>query len=229
MPAPDPATDLVRSAADFHCSLSSAQASALLTWRDRLLEENRVVNLTGVRNPEDATTRLILDSLAIGLHLRDRASDTVETVLDFGSGGGVPGVPMATAWPGLRVVLVESRRRKTDAMARIMGDVGPQNAHVLHGRLDELRAQDSDLDHGFDLVTSKAVGTLGAVVEQTAELLRPGGALVVWKGHDLDSEERDEGRRAARSCGLRPLDDIAYEAYRPSRLIRYLSPGVEHG
>lgn len=229
MPDPEATRALVEAARPLGWELDTVRADALLRWRDRLLQQNLRVNLTGVRDPDEAVPRLILDSLAIGLHLAERPVDPGGAVCDLGTGGGLPGMPLAIVRPDLQLTLVESRLRKVDAVRSIASQLRATNVDVRRGRLAELAQEDAGLRGAFALVTARAVGPLDDMIAESAETLAPGGCLVVWKGDDLEEEERTKGRAAAKAAGLEPLDDLAYDAYRPSRLVRYLRPETPDG
>jgi len=219
-----PPQDLVNRAEGLGFTLSEAVATTLLAWRDCLLEEGQRINLTGVRDPEEADSRLILDSLAVLRHV-DPASPGIRRVLDLGTGGGVPGVPLAIARPDLDVALVESRQRKCDAVERIVATMGLANARVLRGRLNELLRSHTDLEHGHDLVVCRAVGSLEDVLRTAYPALAPNGVLVMWKSDPLDPDEERAGEARAARLGCERLDDLVHDAYKPSRLVRYRRPG----
>lgn len=221
MPDPEATTTLREAARPLGWELDDARAEALLRWRDRLLQQNLRVNLTSVRDPEETVPRLILDSLAIGLHLAEFPLEKGDTVCDLGTGGGLPGMPLAIVRPDLSLTLVESRLRKVDAVRRIANQLRIGNVDIRRGRLSELASEDPGLQSAFGLVTARAVGSLAEMIVESAAIIAPGGTLVVWKGDDLDEAQRAEGVTAANSAGLTPLDDITYDVYRPSRLVRY--------
>ncbi|MAB88736.1 MAG: 16S rRNA (guanine(527)-N(7))-methyltransferase RsmG [Planctomycetes bacterium] len=224
MSDPEATTALVEATRPLGWEIDAARAEALLRWRDRLLQQNLRVNLTGVRDPDEAIPRLVLDSLAIGLHLAERPLEKGATACDLGTGGGLPGMPLAIVRPDLSLTLVESRLRKVDAVRRIANQLRIGNVDIRRGRLSELAAEDPGLQAAFSLVTARAVGSLAEMIVESADIIAPGGSLVVWKGDDLDDTERSEGASAANSAGLTALDDITYDVYRPSRLVRYSRP-----
>ena len=226
MSDPEATTALVDGARPLGWELDVARGEALLRWRDRLLQQNLRVNLTGVRDPDEAVPRLILDSLAIGLHMADYPLEKGDTVCDLGTGGGLPGMPLAIVRPDLSLTLVESRLRKVDAVRRIANQLRIGNVDIRRGRLSELAGEDPGLQSAFALVTARAVGSLSEMIVESADIMAPGGTLVVWKGEDLDDSERTDGVTAASAAGLTPLDDITYDVYRPSRLVRYVRSGT---
>ena len=204
--------------------LSEDQGAALLGCLRALLDENRRLNLTAVRTEEEALDRLVLDSLALGLHIRDLGGAAVPGLLDLGTGGGVPGLCLACVLPDTRIHLVEARRRKLEAVERVARGQGLANVTCHLGRLDELlRRRPSPVPGSVEVVTARAVGPLGDLVAQAAPVLASGGILVCWKG-DVADAERADGDRRARATGLVPLPDLPYRSYKPCRLVRYGRP-----
>jgi len=138
----------------------------------RLLEKwNRVTNLTAVRDPLQMVTRHILDSLAVVPFL------TRGSLLDVGSGAGLPGVPIAIARPGLNVTLLDANAKKSRFVRQAAAELGLNNVQVVQARMQEYQPGRS-----FDMVISRAVASLDELYQQTVHLLRPGGRMLFMKG-----------------------------------------------
>ena len=138
----------------------------------RLLEKwNRVTNLTAVRDPLQMVTRHILDSLAVAPFL------TRGSLLDVGSGAGLPGVPIAIARPGLDVTLLDANAKKLRFVRQAAAELGLNNVQVVQARMQEYQPGRS-----FDMVISRAVASLDELYQQTVHLLRPGGRMLFMKG-----------------------------------------------
>ena len=152
---------------------------------------------TTVRDPLDAVDHHVADSLS-GLELEPLRS--APRIADLGSGAGFPGLPLAIALPDSRVDLVESARRKCAVIDRLAMAAGVDNARSLPLRAEEVAAGDGR--EAYDAVTARALAPLPVLVEYAAPLLRPGGALVAWKGARNGAEEA-AGARAAEIVGLR--------------------------
>lgn len=167
-----------------------AQARLLMAW-------NAAINLTAVRTPEAIARVHVIDSLSALPLLRESASEQHEsggTLLDLGSGGGYPGLPLAVALPFRRAALVDSIGKKArflqaaaDAAAAAMRQANEKSPDMgaAAARAEEL-ARDPTHREAWDLVSARAVGSLTEVVELALPLLRLGGQLVCWK--------RDDGR-----------------------------------
>lgn len=161
-----------------------------------LLETNARMNLTRVVDP-DAVARLhLLDALA-ALPLVDAAAPSV--ALDLGSGGGVPGLVMAIARPNIRWVLVDSVRKKIDALHTFAAALGLRNVEVLAERA-EILGRDPERRERADLVTARACASLPVLLEYALPLLRVDGRLVAWKG-PIGDDELSAGGRAAGELG----------------------------
>jgi 16S rRNA (guanine527-N7)-methyltransferase len=215
------AQDLIARAADYGVALSPSAAEMLCAYLRALLRKNEEINLTAVRDFEDALVRHAADGLAFGLHVV-AAGAAPARVLDFGTGGGFPGVPIAVAWPASKVVLLDGTRKKIDAVRELAAEAGVTNVEARWGRAEDLlRSGDRRLRAAFDAVTARAVGPLAELVQRAGPFVAPGGALVCWKSPNLAPEEREEGLAAARRTGFLGLPDLVYASDRPSVLVRY--------
>lgn len=161
---------------------------------DRWLEE--VVStpgLTGIATVDEARSVLLDDAL--------RARALVEAnggpVVDVGSGGGSPGLPLAVALPGRRFTLLEAERRKAEALARLAR--GLPNVEVVWGRAE---SQDAD---AYGVVLAKALAKPPVAAELTLPLVRPGGVAVLWVG--ATANRAHVGRVAARLAAEVESDD----------------------
>ncbi len=163
-----------------------AQTQALADYLLLLQRWNSVYNLTAVRDPQAMLTQHLADSLAIVAPLRrDAASRGIVTgrVLDVGSGGGLPGIPLAVMQPGWVITCVEPVGKKAAFIRQAAGELGLRHVDVLADRVERLRAPPT-----HDWITSRAFGSLKLMVESTRALLAPGGRWVAMKGVRPDVE-----------------------------------------
>ncbi len=170
--------------------------SRLAEFVRSLLEENTRVNLTAVRTAEEVWRRHVCDSLAL-VPLMDERRPT--RLLDLGSGGGVPGIPLACVFPDLPVTLLDATRRKTEALMRIVAGVGLARVAVKWGRAESV-AHDRDFRERYDVVTARAVAALPILLEYVAGFVAVGGEA--WLFKTQGEVEREEAGGAARACGL---------------------------
>jgi 16S rRNA (guanine527-N7)-methyltransferase len=141
--------------------------------------------LTAIRDPDEAR-RVLLDDSLRGTELAGRFDGVI---VDVGSGGGAPGIPLAHALPDREVVLLEAERRKCEFLERW----APPNARVVRGRAEE---QESDW---AGLAVAKALAHPPTAAEWCLPLVREGGGVVLWVGPSADAEH--VARVAARIAG----------------------------
>ena len=152
----------------------------LLAFLALLEKWNRVYNLTAIRAREDMLTHHLFDSLVLAPHL-DRAAPA--NVLDVGSGGGLPGIPLAIVRPALPVTLIDAVAKKTAFLTQAKGELGLANLSVVTGRVEDYRAPG-----GFAAIVSRAFATLADFVRASRHLLAPGGRFYAMKGKFPDTE-----------------------------------------
>ena len=132
---------------------------------------NRVYNLTAVRDAERMVSHHLLDSLAAVPYFLG------ESVLDVGSGGGLPGIPLAIARPDVQVTLIDSIAKKTAFLLQAKAELGLANLNVVTSRVEDFRPET-----GFDVITSRAFSDLKEFVTLSRHLLKPGGCWLAMKG-----------------------------------------------
>ena len=188
MPGPELGSSLAEAAAAIGIDLTSAQVAQLDQLGAAVREGNRRVNLTRITDPADIETRHFLDSLTAAIPLLDhlRAGEALRLV-DVGSGGGFPGLPLKIAFPRVRVALVESVGKKADFLRQTVAQLGLTDVVVVAERA-EVAGRDAEHRDVYDWATARALGTLPVVVELCAPFLAPGGLLVAQRSGRLDDE-----------------------------------------
>lgn len=178
MPQPD---TLIVQAAALGCTLSTDQADRLERYLELLAKWNQVHNLTAIRNLADMRVQHLLDCLAVVGPLRRVVGVGSARVLDVGSGAGLPGVVLAIAAPELQVTCVDAVAKKAAFVTQVAAELTLKNLRAEHARVEQLRLPP------FDLVTSRALGSLRDLVRLTRPLLKPGGTWMAMKGvHPTD-------------------------------------------
>jgi 16S rRNA (guanine527-N7)-methyltransferase len=167
-----------------------AHARLLIAW-------NEHVNLSGLRTPELIARGHVLDSLIAVATIHEL---TVErpTLIDLGSGGGFPGVPLAVALPASRAALVDSIGKKA-AFLEVVADAVKDRVDiaVLPERAEDL-ADRHDQREAWDIVTARAVGSIAEVAELGLPLAKVGGHVVAWKSAGPEGQLRRELAEADR-------------------------------
>ncbi len=178
--------------------LPQDRLQALANYEIALLEQNRVMNLTAIREPEAAARLHILDAL----HLLRAADFSGKSVLDVGTGGGVPGVVLKLAQPDIQLTLLDATAKKIRWLQSLSQSMG-FSARFIVGR-----AEDEALlsrEH-FDIVTARAVSRLNVLCEICLPFVTEGGMFLAMKGPEAE-EELSQAARGIRLLGgrIRPL------------------------
>lgn len=174
-----------------------------------LREENSRVNLTAIREEVDIWPLHICDSLTL-LSLIDACG--AKSLLDLGTGGGIPGLPIACVKPDLHVTLIDATRKKIAAVERMIAALGLTNAKSIWTRSESL-AHDRGVRESFDAVAARAVGRLPFAIEYAAGLVRPGGVCWFFKGTDA-AAEIEHAESAAAACNMELLSTQQYSVPR---------------
>ncbi|MHA6820197.1 16S rRNA (guanine(527)-N(7))-methyltransferase RsmG [Ralstonia pseudosolanacearum] len=166
--------------------LDGAQLDRLLAYQVLLAKWNRVYNLTAIRDAGDMLTHHLLDSLAAVPRIAERVrrvQPEAPRVLDVGSGGGLPGIPLAIACPDISVTMVDIVQKKTAFLTQCRAELGLTNAQSHWGHVEKLADA-----VGYGVITSRAFAELNDFVRLAGHLLAPGGRMVAMKGVRPDAE-----------------------------------------
>ncbi len=187
--------------------------TVLIAYADLLSQYDRA-NVIGTKDFGEILRRHVLDSLSCLLFTPLK---NARKVGDIGSGGGLPGIPLAVALPDAEVTLFESTGKKAEFLRYAVEELGLANVRVVNARIEE-SARDDDHRGKYEVCTARALARLSVVAEYSLPLLRRGGHVVAMKGR-VDAYERTEGERALETLGGRVSEEIQ---------VHYL-PDVEQG
>jgi len=162
-------------------ALSAGVEEQLMRYTELLAKWNRTYNLTAVREPLAMVSHHLLDSLAVLPHL-DFAGDDAR-VADIGSGGGLPGIPLALARPRWHVALVESNEKKAAFLQQAKIELQLSNIEIQAQRVEAWRPAER-----FTIVISRAFAELADFVAACKHLLAPDGVIAAMKGKDPRGE-----------------------------------------
>ena len=152
--------------------LEAPAQDRLVAYLQLIGKWNKVHNLTAVREPGQMVVLHLLDSLSVLPHLAG-----AKTILDVGTGAGLPGIPLAIARPELAVTLLDSSHKKATFLRQAKAELALANVEVACERVENWRPAAL-----FDIVVSRAFAELADFVVQAGHLVAPGGAMLAMKG-----------------------------------------------
>lgn len=161
-------------------ALSAKQVQLLEAYLALFAKWNQAINLSAIRRTDEMIKLHLLDSLCVSPHLLGH------TWLDVGTGGGLPGIPLAIAKPDCHFTLLDSAGKKTRFLHQVVHELALPNVSVVHAR-----AESHKLNPGVDGVISRAFASLADMVQSTAHLLGESGRFYAMKGQHPEAELRE--------------------------------------
>jgi 16S rRNA (guanine527-N7)-methyltransferase len=199
-------------------ALTDDQCDRLARYVALLLARNERLNLTRIVEPAEIERRHLLDSLTCALPVLDALTAGARwRCIDVGSGGGLPGVPLAIAFPELQMTLLESVGKKAAFLGEVVAELGLTQVTVCAARSEEA-ARDADRRDTHDLVVARALAPLPVALELCLPFARPGGVVILPRGSDLAAQLADgETAAMALAARLRPPIALDLPALPPGR------------
>ncbi len=170
--SPDDIALLAHGAKQLGIEVTPEAIETTLCYVDLLIHWNQRINLTAIKDRRQILHAHILDSWTLVPHLTD-----CHTLLDVGTGPGLPGIPVAIVCPSISVSLVESNGKKTAFLRQCKIDLALGNIHVIEDRVEQCSG-----DIKYDRIVSRAFSDLTQFVSGTSQLITPGGEWVAMKG-----------------------------------------------
>lgn len=176
-----------RKAEAFGFAFDAGDIKRLGSYLAMLLEANTRFNLTAITDPDGAWIKHIFDSLTLLPYI---ASAGATRVIDVGSGGGLPGLPLAIAMPTVQFTLLEATGKKAGFLGDVAGTIGLSNVEIINDRAETLGRDSHHREH-YDVVVARAVGRLATLLELTVPLAAVGGHVLTIKGRKATQEISD--------------------------------------
>ncbi len=175
-------------------------------YYDRLVETNKVMNLTAITEFPEVVEKHFLDSAAL-VSVMDLRK--VTSVIDVGTGAGFPGLVLKILFPELKVVLADSLQKRVRFLNNLIQELKLSDISAVHGRVEDL-ARDSRYRDSFDLCVSRAVAALRVLTELCLPFVRPNGTFVPFKSAKC-GEELAEAEKAIRQLGGEVQEVVSFE------------------
>ena len=187
---------LTTRAAEAGVVLTAAQTAQFAVYNEMLIDWNTRMNLTALTAPADVAVKHIIDSLtAYDAALFDGAA----TLIDVGTGAGLPGIPLAVYAPHIRVTLMDALQKRVRFLMEVTAAMELTNTRCIHARAEEA-ARTAEHRAAYDIAVSRAVARMPVLLEYALPFVRVGGTFLALKGRAYAAEAA-EGAGAARRLG----------------------------
>lgn len=177
-------------------TLTDKQRQQFDKFYELLVEWNKVMNLTGITDYEEVNEKHFVDSLSI---VKAIDMESVQSVIDVGTGAGFPGIPLKIAFPHLKVVLLDSLNKRINFLNEVIAQLGLTDIKTIHGRAEDY-AKQAEYRENFDLCVSRAVANLSTLSEYCLPYVSMNGMFVPYKSGEID-EELENSKKAVKFLG----------------------------
>jgi 16S rRNA (guanine527-N7)-methyltransferase len=167
--------------------LNSEQLEQFNTYYRELVDWNQRVNLTAITGYEEVQIKHFLDSLTVTLAWQPAKANVGLSIIDVGTGAGIPGIPLKIIFTNIKLVLLEAAAKKAAFLQHIAQKLGLDDVEILVGRAEEV-AHLTQYRERFDLVLSRAVAPLPTLVELTLPFCTIDGSFIAQKKGAIDQE-----------------------------------------
>lgn len=174
-------------------SVSDAQIAQLEDFTARMLETNKVMNLTRITDPKEIAEKHLLDCAS----LLQAADFSKKSVVDVGCGAGFPGMPLHILCPSCELTLLDSLGKRIRFLQGCIDVMNLSDIEAVHARAEEFAAKHREQ---YDFAVSRAVAQLNVLAELSLPLVKQGGAFIAMKSKDTD-EELERAKKAIRLLG----------------------------
>jgi len=187
----------IKGARQLGIEFDANQLKQFEVYYQKLIEWNKKVNLTAITDYQEAQVKHFLDSITVALALtKEEMNQANFNIIDIGTGAGFPGIPLKVLLIKPRLVLVDSTAKKTAFLRYVTRELKLDNVEIVCGRAEEV-AHSPLYRQQFDLVVSRAVASLAALVELALPFCRIGGKFVAQKKGEVEQEIREAGKAIA--------------------------------
>lgn len=169
---------------EMNIAWNNDKAAKYEKYMDNILELNKSINLTTITERDEFILKHYVDSITCA-----NSEEFLEanSIIDVGTGGGFPGVPLAIAFPEKKFTLIDSLNKRVRIINDLCSKLGIKNVKAIHGRAEELGRQ-NNLRESFDLCISRAVANMSTLSEYCLPFVKIGGTFIAYKGPNCREE-----------------------------------------
>ena len=189
--------DYVEQITEGQVLLTDVQLAQFEQYYDRLIEKNKVMNLTAITEREDVILKHFIDSLALARYVK--LWEKEYKIIDVGTGAGFPGIPLKISFPNLQVTLFDSLNKRIKFLKEMIDTLKLKEITAVHGRAEE-GARDKNMREKYDFAVSRAVANMAVLSEYCIPFVKVGGQMIAMKGRQA-AFELSEAKRAISLLG----------------------------
>lgn len=177
-------------------TLTDKQKQQFDKFYELLVEWNKVMNLTGITEYEEVNEKHFVDSLSI---VKAIDMESLQSIIDVGTGAGFPGIPLKIAFPHLKIVLLDSLNKRINFLNEVISELELTDIKTIHGRAEDY-AKQTEYREKFDLCVSRAVANLSTLSEYCLPYVSVNGLFIPYKSGEID-EELENSKKAVKVLG----------------------------
>lgn len=176
--------------------LSEKQLEQFQCYYERLIEKNKVMNLTAITECEEVVDKHFVDSILLG-SVKELSGK--KRVIDVGTGAGFPGIPLKIVYPELEITLLDSLNKRVKFLDEVIEELGLTGIQAVHSRAEDM-AQDAAHRQQYDICVSRAVANLATLSEYCIPFVKQGGYFISYKSTQIE-EELKQAKKAVQVLG----------------------------
>lgn len=187
---------LINGLDEFNLELDQGQIEKFKIYKDLLIEWNKKINITSIEDEKEIDIKHFLDSISV---VKTGLIKDGNKIIDIGTGGGFPGLPIKIVNDTVEVVLLDSLNKRIKFLNEVINTLKLKKATTIHGRAEDFGKNEKYREQ-FDIAVSRAVASLNILCEYSLPFVKVGGYFIAMKGKDVE-EEIKESKKAINLLG----------------------------
>lgn len=175
---------LIEGAKDLNIDLNENEIGNFILYKELLKEWNQKINITAITDDVEVDIKHFIDSIVL---FNTGLFNGNKKIIDIGTGGGFPGIPLKIINKDLEVVLLDSLKKRLKFLDIVIEDLKLQDIFTIHGRAEELSRNEGHREE-YDIAVSRAVASLDTLVEYSLPFVKIGGHFIAMKGSEIAEE-----------------------------------------